>query len=481
MSVKLYSLGAAEEVTGSCHILEIDGKKYMIDCGMFQGKRIVSDEKNKENPPVDINCLILTHAHLDHCGKIPVICRNGFDNKIYSTSATRDLSLIVMYDSAKIQANDIRILKKERKKNKKPAFKKEPLYTEKDCQKAMKQFRTVQYQNKTHIDDTIDLTFYDAGHILGSSFASIDIKNQKQNFINKLFKRDNSLNILFTGDLGRPNRPIIHNPTTSVGAPDYIVLESTYGNRKHESIDFAIDELAKIVNETSKNNGKLIIPCFAIERTQEVLYYLHMLSNQNKIPKRIPIYVDSPMASNATQIFNIHQECYNTDLKKQFLDNGKNPFSFGQLSFVDTMKESKMLDKIEGPMIIISANGMMEQGRVVYHVAAALEDPKNTILIVGYMAENTLGRKIRDGEKVVNIFETNYKVNAKIETINAFSAHADYEETLAWLKSIDTSHLKKIFLVHGEHDAQTFLKEHLRKNGFKNVEIVSKGKEYNLK
>ena len=240
-----------------------------------------------------------------------------------------------------------------------------------------------------------------------------------------------------------------------------------------------MDELADIVNDTVSKNGKLIIPCFAIERTQEVLYYLHLLSDQKRIPKKIPIYVASPMASNATRIFNIHQECYNEETQKQFLKKGKNPFSFGQLSFVDTMEESKRLDKMPGPMIIISANGMMEEGRVVYHTQAAIEDPNNTILIVGFMAENTLGRKIRDGATEVSIMEHTYKVNASVRTINAFSAHADYEEMTEWLKSIDTSKLKKIFLVHGEADAQAFLQEHLRKQGY-HVDIIKAEKTYKL-
>ena len=486
MSVNLYSKGAAEEVTGSCHILEINGKKYMIDCGMFQGKRAESDAKNR-NFDIDakeIESVILTHAHLDHSGRLPLLAKNGFNGTIYSTPATRDLADIVMQDSAKIQQKDIELLKKKRKANHEDVFKKTPLYNEKDCVKASKLFKTIPYEKEVEVADNVNLELFDAGHILGSSLASITIKDveKKPTFFQKLLKKEakEDLNILFTGDLGRPDRPIIHNPSINVPSPNYIIMESTYGNRKHESIEFAMDELASIVNDVVAKNGKLIIPCFAIERTQEVLYYLHILSDQKKIPKKIPIYVDSPMASNATQVFNVHQECYNDETKQSFLKKGKNPFSFGQLSFVDTQEESKRLDKQPGPMIIISANGMMEEGRVVYHTAAAIEDPNNTILIVGYMAENTLGRKIRDGAKEVNIMETKYQVNAKVETINAFSAHADYEESTAWLKSIDTSKLKKIFLVHGEKDAQAYLQEHLKKNGFKNVEIIKIGETYSL-
>lgn len=483
MSVSIYSKGGVEEVTGSCHILDIDGKKYMIDCGLFQGKRAESDKKNRnfDIAADEIDSVILTHAHADHSCRLPLLCKKGFNGKIYSTPATRDLANIVMMDSAKIQQKDIELINKKRVKNKEDILKKEPLYNEKDVLKTSSQFKTFGYKTKTEISDNVDIEFFDAGHILGSSFVSMNIKGvDADGIFSKMLGKKKDMNILFSGDIGRPNRPIIHNPSTDMPAPDYIVLESTYGNRKHESIEFAMDELADIVNDTVSKNGKLIIPCFAIERTQEVLYYLHLLSDQKRIPKKIPIYVDSPMASNATQIFNIHQECYNTETHEKFLSKGKNPFSFGQLSFVDTVSESKGLDTMPGPMIIISANGMMEEGRVVYHTQAAIEDPNNTILIVGFMAENTLGRKIRDGEKTVNIMERSYNVNASIKTINAFSAHADYEEITDWLNHIDTSRLRKIFLVHGEKDAQSFLQEYLTKKGFL-TEIIKLGKTYTLK
>ena len=356
----------------------------MIDCGLFQGKRAESDKKNREFDidANEIESVILTHAHADHSCRLPILCKKGFDGKIYSTPATRDLANIVMVDSAKIQQKDIEILKKKRSKNKESEFKKTPIYVEKDVLKTSKQFHTINYKKETNISDNVSLEFFDAGHILGSSFASVKISgvDRPNGLLGKLFgktKKDDMM-ILFSGDIGRPNRPIIHNPSTDMPAPDYLVLESTYGNRKHESIEFAMDELADIVNDTVSKNGKLIIPCFAIERTQEVLYYLHLLSDQKRIPKKIPIYVDSPMASNATQVFNIHQECYNEETQKQFLKKGKNPFRFGQLSFVDTMEESKRLDKMPGPMIIISANGMMEEGRVVYHAQAAIEDRDNS-------------------------------------------------------------------------------------------------------
>ena len=287
------------------------------------------------------------------------------------------------------------------------------------------------------------------------------------------------IRILYTGDLGRCSKPIIRDPAVKMPAPDYIFVESNYGNRTHEGTEIAMEELRKVVRRAIDRKGKIIIPSFAIERTQEIVYYLHLLVDQRKIPS-IPIYVDSPMAVNATSIFQVHPECYSREVEEAFLDRHKNPFGFDQLSFITSVDESKSLNQKQGPMIIISADGMCEAGRVVHHLANGISDPKNTILIVGYRAENTLGRRIRDGAKEVKIMDEWYQVNAHVETINAFSAHADYEETLEWLKKVDTSRLKKIFLVHGEKDAQEYLQKHLKNNGYKHVEIVKYGETYEL-
>lgn len=542
MSVICYSLGAAEEVTGSKHIFEVDGRAFMIDCGAFQGKRAVADEKNRKfEIPVDkIETVILTHAHYDHCGLLPLLAKKGYDGNIYATPATRDLADLVMMDSARIQSRDAEYLRKQAQK-KGEKFNWQPLFTEKDCIKAENQFITLGYNRQMYIAPDVELEFFDAGHILGSAFAYVTIKGQRgagkkslelQKFSiwNKLFgwktsdaekkaakiqsgeeedrrkssdrrkatpeeqakydgperrsgydRRDgkDEIRILYTGDLGRCSKPIIRDPSTRVPPPDYIFLESTYGNRKHEGTEIAMEELRKVVRRAIDRKGKIIIPSFAIERTQELVYYLHLLFTQKKIPS-IPVYVDSPMAVNATSIFQVHPECYSHEVEEAFLDRHKNPFGFDQLSFVTSVDESKALNNKAGPMIIISADGMCEAGRITHHLANGISDPKNTVLIVGYMAENTLGRRIRDGEKEVKIMDEWYQVNAHIETINAFSAHADYEETVKWLDKIDTSRLKKIFLIHGEKDAQLFLKDYLKDHGYRHVEIVKYGENYEL-
>lgn len=472
MSVTLYSLGAAQEVTGSKHVFEIDGRIFLIDCGAFQGKRNESDTKNREfDLAADkLESVILTHAHYDHCGLLPVLIKKGYDGNIYATPATRDLANLIMMDSAHIQARDAEYLRKQASK-KGENFTWKPLFTEKEVVATANQIVSVSYNRKMFIAPDVQLEFYDAGHILGSSFADVTIKGQAAD--------GGDLHILYTGDLGRKNKPIIRNPATQVPAPDYLILESTYGNRLHEDAEVAMDELARIVRKAVDQKGKIIIPSFAIERTQELVYYFHLLVDKKKIPE-IPIYVDSPMATNATSIFQVHPECYDQETHEAFITHHKNPFGFNSLSFVTSVDESKSLNDRPGPMIIISADGMCEAGRILHHLANNIGDSRNTVLLVGFMAENTLGRRLQNREEEVRIMGEWYKVRADIEQINAFSAHADYAETIQWLKEIDTSKLKRIFMVHGEHEAQEFFKEQLAINGFNDVEIVEYGKTYNL-
>ncbi len=473
MAIKCYSSGAAQEVTGSRHFFEVDDRLYMVDCGSFQGKRRESDEKNR-NFDVDIKNLegvILTHGHLDHCGLLPLLVKKGYTGNIFATPASRDIANLVMMDSARIQAHDAEFLAKQaRKKGEKFYWK--PLYNEGDCIMAANQIVSLSYNRSMYIGPNVQLEFFDAGHILGSAFANITINPNKNH-------PEKETRILFTGDIGRKCKPIIRNPATDFPAPDYIYLESTYGNKLHDNHDFAMHELERIVREACAKKGKIIIPSFAIERTQELVFYLHLLTDQKKIPL-LPIYVDSPMASNVTSVFRVHPECYDDSVNDAFLKHHKNPFGFNSLKYTTSVEESKELNEKEGPMIIIAADGMCEAGRVLYHLANGISDPKNTVMIVGYMAENTLGRRIFDGQSKVKILGDEYSVKAKIERCNGFSAHADYSEMLEWLGEIDTSRLKKIFLIHGEKDQQEGFKQHLAEAGFKDVEIVEAEKEYFL-
>ena len=468
MDINFYSLGAAEEVTGSKHILEIDGKSYLIDCGSFQGSRAESDKKNRNfGISADkIEAAISTHGHLDHCGLFPLLVKKGYRGNIYATPATRDIASLIMMDSANIQARDAIYLRQQAaKKNEK--FDWTPLFEEKDAIQATSQMLGVSYNRPVFIDSNIKMEFFDAGHILGSAMALLTIN-----------KDGKEVKILASGDLGRKDKPIIRDPDRPPAA-DYIILESTYGDRLHENADDAMDKLADIAKRIVKTRGKLLIPSFAIERTQELVYHFHMLTDEGVIPE-IPIYVDSPMATNATTVFQVHPECYDEEIKEAFIKHQKNPFGFNSLHFTTSVDESKALNDHQGPLIIISADGMCEAGRIQHHLIHNVGDPNTTVMVVGYMAENTLGRRLLEKAEEVKIHNMWLKRRADVKKINAFSAHADYSEAIAWLKSMDTSRLKKIFLVHGEPKGQAVFKGHLVKAGFPNVEIVKYGETYNL-
>jgi metallo-beta-lactamase family protein len=470
MKLTLYSRGAAREVTGSRHFLDAGGRTIQVDCGAFQGRRKEADEKNRRvfHDPRKIDAVILTHGHFDHCGLLPVLAKQGYEGNIYATAATRDIASLVMMDSARIQARDREYLSKQAaKKNEK--FTWQPLYDETHVLAAIDHFVTLSYRRGLSLLEGVSLEFFDAGHILGSSLAALTIRDGDSG---------KDLRVVFSGDLGRRGKPIIRDPE-KVPAPDFLIMESTYGDRLHDSAADSMEKLADVVGRTAAGGGKVVIPAFAVERTQELVYFLHLLSDQRRIPE-IPIYVDSPMATNATAIFQVHPECYDEEISRAFLRHQKNPFGFNNLHYTTSVQESKNLNNLQGPAIIISADGMCEAGRVVHHLANTIEDARNTILIVGFMAENTLGRRIREGRRDLRIMGTPVRVKAAVEELSTFSAHADYREIGEYITSLDTSRLKKVFLVHGEDGAQEHLKKHLLGLGIPQVEIVEPDTRYDL-
>lgn len=460
--ISFTSYGGSQEVTGSHHQLKIDNEIYGIDGGFFQGSQEL-ESHNKDLPPnIDkLKAVLLTHSHADHLCKLAYFAKNGFTGNIYCTSATRDLASVVLMDSAKIQA-----------------YENNSLYDEKDVMQLLdKQFRSHAYGKRKELSDKMTFTQYNAGHILGSSMFYVECKPHRS-LIDRVLGKDKPISILFTGDLGRESNPIVNPPDINFPAPDYIVLESTYGNRLHESIEDSRETIAAVINETIEKNGKIVIPAFAIERAQEIIYFLKVLMMKNKIPK-IPIYIDSPMASTATGVFNIHPECFNHIIRDQFIAKNKNPFSVSTLHIVKDNSESLKLAKSKKPCIVIAASGMCEGGRIENHLRYGLENYNNTIITVGYMAPNTVGYDLVSGKPYVNIKEKELLVKANIVQVGAFSAHADWSEMLNWLEKVDTSKLKKIFLVHGNEEGLKGMKQHLEEHHYK-AEIVETGKTYSL-
>lgn len=460
--MKLHFCGAAREVTGSRHILEVNGKKILLDFGLFLGHREEADEKNRGLcvNPKEIDAVILSHAHIDHSGGIPYLVKNGYKGPIYTTFATRDLCNHMLMDSAFIQEKDAEYMNKKNEKKGEPLV--TPLYTTQDAIKALGQFYGVSYERAFVVEDGVVCSFYDAGHVLGSALVHLIILDKETG------KRHT---LAFTGDLGRKNLPILRDPQP-MPATENLITECTYGNRLHESMTDAANRMAEVINRTVKRGGKIFIPAFALERTQEMIYHLNVLWQNNVIPD-IPIYVDSPLAANVTEVFAAHPECFDAKTFQEFIVHRKNPFGFGRLNYTRSVEESKALNELNGPAIIISASGMCEFGRILHHLKNNIEDSRNTIMIVGYMAKHTLGRKILDGNKVVNIFGDSYHVRAEVCTMDAFSGHADRSDLLDYISRVEG--LKKIFLVHHEESQGKKFKEYLHESGFKDVEQPKPG------
>lgn len=467
MRIELYSHGACQEVTGSKHFLDVNNHILQIDAGMFQGHRREAYEKNRDLQfdPAQVEAILLTHGHFDHSGALPIMVKNGFKGPVYATAATRDITNIILFDSAYIQQKDHEYLKeKAAKYPERKLIAYEPLYDSRDVVRAMQHFTTHSYNRPFSVLPGVEATFHDAGHILGAAMIYL--------------KCENGMCMGFSGDLGRPELPILKDPEI-MPPMDYLVLEGTYGDRLHDSVGMARESLKKVIRRASERGGKVIIPAFTIERTQELIYFIHQLIREKLIPA-LPIFVDSPMAVNATSIFKVHPECFDGETVDYFLSKNINPFGFESIRYVTSVRESREINDLPGPAVIISASGMAENGRILHHLKNHVGNPKNIVAIVGFMAENTLGRKLVERHPEVKIFGKNYPVKAEIVTLNAFSAHADYRETLDWLGRHDLDRLKKIFLVHGEPDSLASLKEKLLDKGIPEVEIVESGQRYSL-
>lgn len=462
--MKILFGGAAGEVTGSKHLITFNGKKILLDCGMFQGKRKESEEKNKKFfwDPKEVDVVILSHAHMDHSGILPYLYKGGYKGPIYCTHATRDLCTHMLADSAYIQEREVEWLKK--KKKVKAGETLEPLYTMEDAEAVLKQFVSVNYEQNFVVSEGVSAAFYDAGHILGSALTHMVFHDEKTG---------KNLKFCFTGDLGRRGLPILKDPQP-IPETEVIVTETTYGNRLHAALQTVEEDLAVVVNQIAESGGRLIIPAFALERTQEIVYHLNLLQKKKMIPN-VPVYVDSPLAGNVTEVFRTHMECFDKQTCEEFVKNGDNPFGFGMLQYTRSVEESKALNEKAGPMIIISASGMCEHGRVLHHLKNNLEDPKNVVLIVGYQAEHTLGRKLVNGDKSVNIFGDSYKVRASVYVMDAFSGHADRSDLLDYLTNVKG--LKKLFLVHGEQTQLEAFRGALGDNGYDDVYIPKYGEE----
>jgi metallo-beta-lactamase family protein len=450
--------GAAQTVTGSKHLIQLSsGKTLLLDCGLFQGMGQQTDELNKHFgfDPATVDYLVLSHAHIDHSGLIPKLVKDGFIGKIFCTPATRDLVAILLEDSAVIQRDDTKYINKKRKKKGLPLF--EPLYDLANVAAAMKLFETVPYGQWFKIDESIEVLFTDAGHIIGSSVVSLHLKDD-----------NNVINLTFSGDVGRYNDAILRAPEKFPQA-DYIILESTYGNSLHKDVDGTKEAFYNWINKTCiQKKGKLIIPAFSVGRTQEILFYLNQLENEGRLP-RVKYFVDSPLSREATQVVESHPENFNEALQ-QLLKTDKDPFHFNGLTYTASVDESKAINDYQNPCVIISASGMADAGRVKHHIKNNIADGKNTILLAGYASPNSLAGQLVNGVKHVNIYGDEFDVQAEIGSIRSMSAHGDYEDILQFLTCQQTDSVKKIFLVHGEYDVQKDFAVMLIEKGYK-VEI----------
>jgi metallo-beta-lactamase family protein len=466
--MKIAFHGAARTVTGSKHLLTLkNGKKYLLDCGMFQGMGAETDVLNREwgFTPSDVNYLILSHAHIDHTGLIPKLVKDGFKGKVFCTPATKELSAALLEDSANIQQDDIKFVNKRRIAEGQSYL--QPLYNEEDAKQALDLFATVEYANWFMIDENVQFMFLDAGHIIGSATVHLKINEEGK-----------ETRLTFSGDVGRYRDVILKSPQDFPQA-DYVLIESTYGNSLHDPDVNTPDLLLDWIEKTCMTKkGKLIIPAFSVGRTQEILFALNQLEIENRLPA-LDYFVDSPLSITVTEIVKKYPQYFNKTIQ-QLLLTDNDPFAFKGLKYVKSVDESKSLNFRNGPFVIISASGMAEAGRVKHHISNNIENSRNTILLVGYCEPHSLGGKLMAGAKEVNIFGVEHEVNAEVGSIRSMSAHGDYNDLSQFLSCQDPKQVKKLFLVHGEYEVQQAFKERLLKKGFMDIEIPERHYEIGL-
>ncbi len=453
--MKIHFLGAARTVTGSMHLLKVNGSQILLECGLFQGKRNETYERNRKFPfdPSKIDAVLLSHAHIDHSGNLPNLVKQGYAGRITATRATTHLVKLMLRDSGHIQETDIQYANKKRAK--KGLAPMEPLYTLEDAEKVANYFNSVEYDTPVEIAEGVRATFMDAGHILGSAGIALDITEANRKF-----------RVWFSGDIGRRDLPLLRDPVFPVNT-DYLIMESTYGDKGHRSPVMAYQELREVVQKTVARGGKVIIPAFAVGRSQELAVYLHQMIELGEIPS-VPIYVDSPLAINASQIFNEHPECMDAETLADIRKRGHAALDFKEITYTRSVAESKAINDYKDPAIIISASGMAEAGRILHHLRNNIEDERNTILIVGWQAPYTLGRRLAERESQIKIFGEKFNRKAEVETINGLSAHAGNEMLLEYASAVKDQ-VQKVFLVHGEDRGALPLQKELKMQGFKEV------------
>jgi len=470
--MKVTFWGAAGEVTGSLHHLEVDGSQYLLDCGLAQGRRKDTERKNR-NLPVkagSIAAVLLSHAHIDHSGNLPTLVKSGFQGPIYATPATVDLCDAMLRDTAHIQEKDAEFVNKRAEHRGRESHGNrlepvEPLFTMADAERTLPLFQQVGYYTPKSLTGHLSYECYDAGHMLGSSALILHYHDNGER-----------VRLAYSGDLGRPNLPITR-PPDPLPPVQYLILESTYGGKLHKSAAHVTGKLQDVVNRTCARGGRIIVPAFAVGRTQQLVLLLHQLANEGHIPS-IPIFVDSPLAVDVTAVFRRHVECFNAQTR-QYLLEGEDPFGFGRLQYIREASESKKLNDLHGPFVVISASGMCEQGRILHHLRNNLEDPRNTVLITGFQARETLGRKLVEKMREVRVFGEPVTVRAEISSLDELSGHADQSELIEWMKPLAPG-LKKVFLVHGEPEQSLALAAAIRAHYGVDVSTPSPGDSFLL-